>query len=175
MRPSTPWIIALLASVLVNGVLAGFVLHRTADGPDWRLAHRIDGDGRREYSRGPGFDLRGFMYALPEDARSEARERMRDDMDDIRALFAESRAASEEAEALMRAESFDREAVAAALQRMRDARESMEIHMEGVLLDIVGNLDAQTRAAAIEAGRSHHRRIRFHDRRDGPPPPDEEG
>lgn len=176
MRPSTPWIIALLASVLANGVLAGFVLHRTADGPDWRPPRGLEVDGGRG---GPDFDLRGFMFALPEDARLEARERMRADWDEIRTLFEDSRAAREEVETLMRAQAFDREAVAAALQRMRDTRQRMEAHMEGVLLDIVEDLDAETRAAALEAGRRGHFRRRFHDgpdgrhggRRDGPSQP----
>jgi uncharacterized membrane protein len=160
--------------VLANGVLVGFVLQRTADGPDWRPPH---GAGEHGGRGGPDFDLRGFMFALPEEARAEARERMRADWEEIRTLFRESRRAREDVEALMRAEDFDREAVAAALQRMRETRQRMETHMEGVLLDIVGDLDAQTRAAALEAGRQRHfrRHRRDHDAPHRRPPPDEEG
>ncbi|MCR9268037.1 MAG: hypothetical protein NXI03_10750, partial [Alphaproteobacteria bacterium] len=52
MRPSTPWIIALLVSVLANGALAGFLIHRTADGPDWRPRHAHDDGPHHERRRG---------------------------------------------------------------------------------------------------------------------------
>ncbi|WP_300543434.1 periplasmic heavy metal sensor [Maricaulis sp.] len=167
MKPSTPWIIALLASVLINGVLAGFVLHRTADGPDWR-PHHEDGPGSHRHRRGGrGFEMREFVFALPEDARREVRERLRANMDEVRGLFRESRAAREELETLLTAQTVDREAVAHALQRMRDARTQLENGMEAVVLDILVELDADTRAAALEALHGD-RGPRF--RRHRPPP-----
>ena len=178
MKPSTPWIIALLASVLLNGALAGFVLHRTADGPDWRPEH---GERHRPHPErsGPGFDARRFVFALPDDVRREARARMRSDMEEIGDLFEDSRTARDRAEALMRAEDFDREAVAAALQDIRDTRGRIERHMEAILLDVVEDVDAQTRSDALDAAKSERHGRRFDGDRDGrgprgnPPPPDE--
>lgn len=180
MRPSTPWIIALLASVLINGVLAGFVLHRTADGPDWRRGADHDGDAPHHRGRrSAGYDLRDLLYALPDDVRREARERARDDIEDIRALFDEARAARDDFDTAMRAERFDREAAADALQRLREVRETLELNLQEDVLDLVGDLDAQTRARILEERREdRHRRFRRrHDGpgQEGPPPPDGEG
>ena len=176
MKPSTPWIIALLGSVLLNGALAGFVLHRTADGPDWRPEHSERHRPRPDRS-GPGFDARRFVFALPEEVRREARARMRSDMETISGLFEDSRAARDRAEALMRAEDFDRDAVAEALQEIRDTRGRIERHMEGILLDVVEDVDAQTRSDAVDAAKSERHGRRFDDDREGrgsrsnPPPP----
>jgi len=180
VKPSIPWIIALLASVLINGVLAGFVLHRTADGPDWRSGGgHHDGDGRHHRGRrSAGYDLRDLLYALPEEARREARERARDDIVEIRALFDEARAARDEFDTVMRAQEFDRAGAEAALQRMRDAREALELHLQDNVLDLVADLDAQTRTRILEERREDRRR-RFRRGHDGPghdgPPPDGDG
>lgn len=110
MKPSTPWIMALLASVLMNGVLAGFVLHRTADGPDWTPDQR-HGESRRPpgpRGSGLGMDLRDLVFAMPEEAREEARQRARDNIAEFRPLFEQARTAREDFEAAMRAETFDR-------------------------------------------------------------------
>lgn len=167
MKPSTPWIVALLVSVLANGVLAGFVVHRTMEGPDWRSERHDEGGRDRHHDRRTaGFDLRDLLYALPEEARREARERARDDIEDIRALFDEARAARSAFDTVMRAEDFDREAAEAALQRMRDAREALELHLQDNVLDLVAGLDAQTRTRILEQ-RSEDRR-RFRRGHDGP-------
>jgi uncharacterized membrane protein len=177
LKPSTPWIVALLASVLLNGVLAGFVLHRTTEGPDWRQ-EREDGDGDRRH-RGPppaGFDLRNLLFSLPEDARRQARERARDNIDEIHALFDEGRQARDAFEAAVSADPLDREAAEQALQRLRAVREQLELGLQGVVLDLMADLDVQTRAEVLAAsrdrdrhGRRHGRRDRREDRRDGPP------
>ena len=179
MKPSPPWIIALLASVLINGVLAGFVLHRTADGPNWRPGDHHDGDGPHHRGRrNAGYDLRDLLYALPEEARREARERARNDIGEIRALFDEARAARDEFDTVMRAQDFDRAGAEAALQRMRDAREALELHLQDNVLDLVAGLDAQTRTRILEERREDRRR-RFRRGHDGPgrdgPPPDGDG
>lgn len=177
MKPSTPWIVALLVSVLANGVLAGFLVHRTTEGPDWRGERHHEGGERRHHdARKAGFDLRDLLYALPDDVRREARERARDDIGEIRALFDEARAARDEFDTVMRAEDFDREGAEAALQRMRDAREALELHLQDNVLGLVGDLDAGTRARILEERREDRRR-RFRRGPDGPrgedgPPPD---
>lgn len=183
MKPSTPWIAALLVSVLANGVMAGFLLHRTTEGPDWRQAEDGDrgrGERRHHDSRRAGFDMRDMLFALPEDAREEARQRGRDNIDEIRALFARSREAREDFENAVRAETFDRDAAADALERLRTSREALELGLQDVMLDLMSELDAETRSGMLEATRERdgygHRR-----RRDGrgegpqddrPPPPD---
>lgn len=180
MKPSTPWIIALLISVLMNGVMAGFVLHRTADGPDWRHdGHHDDEEEERRNRgrRGAGYDLRDLVDALPEEVRREARERARDDIQDIRALFDEARSARSDFEMAMRADEFDRVAAADALQRLRDVRETLELNLQEDVLDLVGELDVETRARIMDDRRGHRWR-RFRSSENGPPPgrePDGDG
>jgi uncharacterized membrane protein len=180
VKSSTPWIVALLASVLINGALAGFVLHRASDGPDWRRGHeREDGErGGGHYRRGgPGsFDLRAFVDALPEETRDTARQRLFDNMPDMRAHFEESREARRVVEDLLTRDTVDRAALDAALEEMRQSRLDLERNIEAIVLDIVSELDPETRAAALEASRqrSGHRRYRRHGERgpDALPPPD---
>ena len=184
MKSSTPWIVALLASVLINGALAGFVWHRASDGPDWRRDHhREDDDRRGSHHRrsGPGsFDLRAFVDALPEEARDAARQRLFDGMPDMRAQFEESRAARRTVETLLAQDEVDRAALEQALEEMRQSRLDLERNIEAIVLDIVSELDPETRAAALEASRerSGHRRYRRHgdrgpdDRPAGGPQPD---
>ncbi|MAC40094.1 MAG: hypothetical protein CMH94_06010 [Oceanicaulis sp.] len=184
MKPSTPWIAALLVSVLANGVLAGFLLHRTTEGPDWRQAEDEDrgrGERRHHDSRRAGFDMRDMLFALPGEAREEARQRARDNIDEIRALFAQSRQAREDFETAVRAETFDRDAAADALERLRASREALELGLQDVMLDLMSELDAETRTGMLEAtrerdGNGGYRRHRD-DRGEGPqgdrpPPPD---
>ncbi|MED5548923.1 MAG: periplasmic heavy metal sensor [Pseudomonadota bacterium] len=178
MKPSTPWIAALLVSVLTNGVLAGFLLHRTTEGPDWRQAEGEDrghGERRHHQSRRAGFDMRDMLFALPDDAREEARRRARDNIDQIRALFAQSRQAKEDFEAAVRAETFDRDAAAEALERLRTSREALELGLQDVMLDLMSELDAETRSGMLEATRErdgHGHRRRDGDRGDRGTPPD---
>ncbi len=177
MKPSTPWIIALLVSVLVNGARAGFVIHRTADGPDWRLRHDHDGahhDRRRGGPGGPadGFDMRSFLFALPEQARDEARTRLRAGFEEMRPLMADSRESRSRLETLLVAETLDQDAIADELAAMREVRLALELHLEAVVLDIIADMEPEVRAAAIEAGRGRWHRRGGPDgpRGDGPPP-----
>ncbi|RKQ95273.1 periplasmic heavy metal sensor [Maricaulis maris] len=179
MRPALPWIIALVGSVLINGALVGYLVHRSTDGPRWQL--------RQEYEPGTpprggptgrgGFDLRGFVEALPDEARDEARSRLRDSFAGMRDIVGEGRDARRELDALLVAEEFDADAVAAAMARMRESQRTMEARIEAVVLDVVAGLDAETRAAALQAGRdrigreARGRRGPRRDRRDEPRPP----
>ena len=159
MKSSTPWIIALILSVLVNGMLGGYVLHRATDGPDWRSHHR-DHDGRRSRRGHDGFDMQGFVRALPPDVRETAFERLRSEMRTLRETsgsFHEDRA---DLHALMMAEEFDAEAVSEALAEMRERRAEIEARMEAVVLEIVSELDQETREAALEAARARRREHR---------------
>nr|WP_275297557.1 periplasmic heavy metal sensor [Maricaulis parjimensis] len=181
-----------MASVLVNGALAGFVIHRTSDGPDWRPPHdREDGrrhgdrdDRRRGGDPSNGFDMRSFLFALPEEARAEARGRLREGLREMRPMMEANRGARERLEALLVADELDQDAIAAELAAMRDVRLAMELHLETVVLDIISDMEPDVRAAAIEAGRGRwSRRDRPGDSRRGdrpppggmPPPPPPEG
>lgn len=181
MRPALPWIVALVGSVLINGALVGYLVHRTADGPRWHLRDGSDHAMMRHDARGgpgspgspdgpggrPGFDLRSFVDALPAEARDEARRRLRETFSDVRERGRESIEARRELDTLLVAEDFDADAVAAAMERMRTSQRAVEARIEAVVLDVVADLDAETRAAALQAGRERIGRERFGRR--GPP------
>ncbi|MGK0267233.1 MAG: putative membrane protein [Maricaulis sp.] len=181
MRSPTPWIAALLVSVLVNGALIGFLLHRSADGPSWRIMHdRGEMAGPpREGPMSGRFDVRGFLAALPEEERAIADRRMHENMEAMRAIGREVFEARRQADAMLAAEPFDAEAAQAALGRVREIRLGLETQMEASLIEILAGLDPADRAAALEAGRrepfeghrpgfGRHERGGPHDRPDGP-------
>ncbi len=177
MRSPTPWIAALLVSVLVNGALIGFLLHRGADRPSWHATHReapMSGPPRQ----GPmsGFDVRGFLAALPEAERALAERRLHENMAMMRGIGREAFEARRDAHDVLAAEPFDPEGARAALGRVREIRLGIEAQMEASLIEILAGLDPEVRAAALEAGRRqpfegrHRRGSRPHERgspRDG--------
>jgi uncharacterized membrane protein len=185
MRTPTPWIAALLVSVLVNGALFGFLLHRTSDGPSWR-GH---GEGRpmmagpppSQSPMGAGFDMRAFLGALPEAEREQAGRRFHAEMESMRGVWREFAEARAEADAALSAEPFDPEAVRSALARARQIHLRIEDGLETSIIETVAGLDPDVRAAALAAGREasrsgrHGSRWRGHGRRgegrwrDGPP------
>jgi uncharacterized membrane protein len=170
---ATPWIIALLVSVLVNGALVGFVLHRVSGGPQIGV--------ERERGSGPSlrgaFNLRGFLQALPEERRPAAQQRFREEGPRIRELMREAAQARMAAEEAFRSEGFDLERSRQAMRSMRESRHAVEAHIEGVVLEIVADLDRETRLRALQAGRRGPpggpppRRLRDRFERPPPPPP----
>lgn len=177
MRLPSPWIAGLLASVLVNGALVGFLVHRNADGPSWRGHHEDRGDMERSRDRGPntsGFDVRAFLDSLPEAEGEIARSRLHDHMETMRGMGREAFEARRQADAVLAADPFDPEAARAALERVREIRLAFESGMEDEVIDIIADLDPDVRTAALEAGRQNAARGRFRreagpdDRRRGP-------
>lgn len=164
MRSSTPWIIALLVSVLVNGAMIGFVLQREVvpPAPSEREARlQLRGAG------GPGsFDLRRFVEALPEAQRARLREQMESEMGIMRGLMREARDARVDAAEILMAEPFDAAAVQAALERRRTTRAAIEAHIERVIVDIAAELDPETREQVLREARRGPPR----GERRGPPP-----
>lgn len=150
----------LAASLLVNGVMAGIVIERGLDRPEERPRHERDG----AVLRGP-FNPRAFIEALPEDRREEARAALRDSLPEMRPLFREAGQARRAVDAAMTASDFDAEAVAAALDEARAARDAIESRGERTVLEIVSSLDPDDREAALRAAYFTPRRGRSGDRR----------
>lgn len=172
MRSATPWIMALLVSVLANGALIGFVLQREVapDAPSEREARlQLRGSG------GPGsFDLRGFVEALPAEQRAALRDRMETEMGDMRSLMRAARDARIETAEILLVEPFDAAAVQGALERRRETRAAIEAHVERVIVEIAAELDPDVREDVLRAARRGPPRF---DRRGSPqdrrgPPPD---
>ncbi|HAQ36019.1 MAG TPA: hypothetical protein DCQ53_11755 [Alphaproteobacteria bacterium] len=171
MTRATPWIIALLISVLANGAMLGLTLHRVSDGPRFQPAEHRQPAG----VRGDGFSLRGFLAGLPPEYRDDAMERMRESRDDVIARVETVHAAQANVEAVLQREPFDADAVRQALAELRQARGEMEVEVEDAVLDIIAALPPEGRLQALQAGlqsdRMRHRRPPHHEsQRRGPRP-----
>ena len=176
MTRALPWIIALLISLVANGVMTGLVLHQVVGGPRIDIERHHDGqrpppgEGRQG---GPGFNIRAFMRNLPEAQRAIARDRFESERETIRELMIDVRDAQLLAERSLSATPYDPEAAAAALNNLRERRFAVESAFEAIVLDVIADLPAEQRMRAMQAGRRGpppHRRGRHGD--DRRPPPD---
>lgn len=164
------WIILLIASLLANGVLAGVLIQRKVN------EARVEAPAERVLVRGP-FNPRAFIAALPEDRQEAARRDLREGLRDVRPLFRQSFEARRRANQAMAAAEFDPDAVLASMAEFRALRAEIDAAGEQVILAIVADLDAETRAAALEAAygpRGRDRRgWRGRERREGRDAPEE--
>lgn len=155
------WIVLLLASVLLNGVLIGAGA-RTWFGPDAPSAAPQPGAAPAR-----GFNLGAFVAALPEEHRAEARRLARAER---RALREELRAAGRArmgAYRALNAEAFDPEAAALALAQAREARAAIEMRTEAIILDVADDLSPDERRSALRAALGPPRFPRRPDRPEG--------
>ena len=129
------WLIALLViSVAVNFALAGYLLGKSS--------HR------------PGFDpTRGYVFwarSLPEPRRAELAPLIRKDLrakrPNIRALRRHHRQVNE----LLRAETFNKEALSAALANLRDGHQQGQAASHEAFVSFVEQLSLAERQALAE-------------------------
>lgn len=139
------WIVLLLISVLLNGVLLG------AGARTWFGADTPDASSEPAPPTAGGFQLRRFVAALPEDERREARARIVETRRELGGLVREAgRSRRLAAEALL-ADPFDPDAAELALDRSRQARTQLEDATEALILDIAADLEPEERQAAFRA------------------------
>jgi uncharacterized membrane protein len=140
------WIILLIISVLVNGVLIG------ASARTW-LAAPEPAAVQSDRTAGPrgAFSMRSFMRALPDDKRADVRARFEAARPELRELGREAWQARQMAQDALRAEPFDAAAARAATAEARAARARLEARSEAVILDAMADMDEETRTRVIEA------------------------
>jgi len=165
------WIIALLASVLLNGLLIGAGAHRwLGGGGDYKYASRMDADVRGlDASR--SFDPRRFMQSVPESYRDQFQNQMAEARPEIIQLWREARDKRQAALLLMMDEPFDPVAVTQALDEARQARQRMEQRAEALVLEIAQTLPADIRRQALLDARQGYGRDggrRYRSRSDAP-------
>ncbi|MEQ8405675.1 MAG: periplasmic heavy metal sensor [Oceanicaulis sp.] len=139
------WVVLLLVSVLINGVLIGAAA-RDGFAPQAAPAAPLEA-ARGERRR--GFDMRRFVEALPEQTRAEARGRLDAARPELRGLTREMIEARRNALRVLAEEEFDVEQADAALAEARRARADLEAATEHVVLESVADLDAATRRHAL--------------------------
>lgn len=140
------WVVLLLVSVLINGVLIGMAAKRGLEAD--HKAHHATTDHTQRVRPG-AFDPRRFLRALPEEYRAEVREQMRAARPEISSLYEDvrqSRAAVQEA---MAAEPFDAVAVTQALDAARAARDRLERRGEAFMLEVAAGLPVEIRHQAL--------------------------
>lgn len=149
-----PWIIALIISLTANGLMTGLVLNRVL-GPqpatfDQRPPPPMQGEHQ---ARGPsGFNVRGFLRALPPDLREEARDRFEAERSSLQAVVRAGAEAQREVVRAVTSEPYDAASVSAAMAEMRARRADVERAFEVIVLDIVSDLPPEQRARALGAG-----------------------
>lgn len=151
------WIVLLLASILLNGVLLGAgARDRIAAREPFAAAPHAPEAGRR------GFDLRRFYAALPPETRAEARGRLEAARPELRGLAREAAEARRSAMRVLAADDFDPVEAHAALAEARRARADVEAATERVILDSVADLEPGARREALRAamGGAHEGRRR---------------
>ncbi len=157
------WIILLIVSVLVNGVLIGAGARTWLAAPVPETAQQDRPSG----SRG-AFSMRAFMRALPDDSRAEVRARFQAAGPELRDLGRSAWRAQEAAFDALRAEPFDPAAARAATAAARDARARFEARSEAVILETLADMDPQTRGRVIEETVARRDRPRRDRSGDGP-------
>lgn len=105
---------------------------------------------------GPGA-VSQLLSALPASARSEARRMFTERRPEIRRHFRALRTARLEAMRTLRAEPFDRQAFAEAMETVRERTLALQAAVQQVLIDLSGEVDAETRARLADAATDLHR------------------
>ncbi len=164
------WIILLLVSVLLNGVLLG------AGARSWLAPEAPAASGATMRAGGGGFQLRAFVEQLPPDERRAARQRVEDTRRELGDLVRDVAVARRAAAQALLADPFDPEEAAAALDRSRASRAALEDATEALILDIASDLEPEERQAAFRAAMRLPPFDRpgpgLRERRPGPPPGD---
>lgn len=149
-----PWIIALIVSLAANGVMTGIVLSTVLTAQPVYIEQNNPpsprGDGE---VRGPGgFNVRGFLRALPPEMREQARSRFEAEREDLRELVRAGAEAQRDVVRAVTAEPYDPARVSEAMSEMRVRRGEVERAFEGIVLEIVADLPPNERARALGAG-----------------------
>ncbi len=145
----TPITILLLISLLLNGVFFGMA-----------IADRVFDPPHRGHRGGPDreFSVRLFLHNTPEPQREAMREELRARFGEVRPLFERAHQAHRNAFEALAADPFDRAEAEAALEELRAARLAIDETGQAIMLDLVEDLDADTRRRALEAGMDRDRR-----------------
>lgn len=130
--PSGIWAVALLVSILLNGMILGAVAA-----------------GALRLGAQPGFsEVRSdppFSGGMPDGMRGELAERLRREARETRPLLREAREANAAVAGALTADPFDAEAARAAFDRAGAARAALEARANDVTIDIFSGLPLAAR------------------------------
>lgn len=137
------WIGLLLAvSLALNFLIAGMMLSRHLGGSD---------KGRGMHPPDPS--LRAVVSELPDEARKNIRNAMRENRANFRQTFKEMRQTREEVGNLLRAETVDKAALDASFEKLRELGADLQEPLHGVLTETLMGLPlAERQKIADRAG-----------------------
>ena len=153
----TPLTGLLLASLLINGVFLGMAIADWMDGPR---------HGPPEHMDRTSFVIGAFLRAAPEDKRAAMENEIRAHFRDAAATRRRVWEAQKEVYDALVADPFNRARAETALAEAREAGLLVDEKGHEIMLDLVEDLDAETRKEALEAGFGGEFRKRMH--RGGP-------
>lgn len=130
-RPAIAALAVLALSLMVNCVLIGFLVARSTERPRPAPAERISVVGTR---------------LLPPPLRAEVSDRLKSDAPNLKAAVASVRQARQAVIAAMRAEPYDRAAVASALATLRQRINALSELGDAAILDTLDGASPDLRA-----------------------------
>ena len=139
--PSGVWMILLIVSVLLNGVILGAV---AAGG-----LHL----GQSRLAPGVQFRVAPLAGGFPDSVRGDFLERLRRTARETRPLMREAREANDQVMEALAADPFDADAARAAFARSAAVRAALEQRAQETTLDVFADLPADVRRRMVEAGR----------------------
>lgn len=145
----THWL--LLASLVINGLLGGYLIGRQAGPPHWRMPPMAGEPATLTFGTVPP-PLREAMRAELRERRSEVRPR-----------FETLRNARGELRDAIGAEPFDPKRLEAAFAALRNAQGTLQVELHAVAVEVVGKMSAEERRRLAEwrpEGRDRDRRDR---------------
>ena len=159
MIKSMKWLIAAFAlSMTFNIFVVGVMIGKHASGPDR--------GGFVRGKRGPDFNLRNMVRALPPEAQEEVRVMMHQERNNLRDNYESRQAAGQKVIDLIVAEEVDVDALRLAIDEVSAQTVALAAPMHRMLLEVVPSLTIEERRHF--AKRLEERRKRF--RRDRPRP-----
>ncbi len=170
--PRNIWVIALLVSVGINGLLFGLLLSKQAKPILPTVEAHPATKNMAHNGQALSEDPRKFMQTLPVERRKQVMIAAYKNLDykageRPRQLFRQLRRAQKRTVILLKAENFDLGAIEKSLGETRKIKHKLAISGDAMIMEVLNQLSAQERKDAVQAmkNRQEIRRQRYKQRR----------
>lgn len=132
----THWL--LLASLVLNGLLGGYLIGRISGSPHWR--GHMAGDAPSPFG----------LSSLPTPLREAMRAKLRENRGEARQMFEGLRAARGELREAIGAEPFDPARLTAAFAELRTTQGALQQNLHGIAVEVVTQMTPDERKRLAE-------------------------